>query len=265
MNYFLANYVLPGSGSCPGNLNYSLDILGDLMEDAELVQGAIRAVRLASVASTTKADAIMYRARLSHVATLARVNAALADLVMVKRNGTLFAVMMLSISETITCSSEVALEALRNHIDGMANLLILRGAEQFSIKPGLQLCGEALSHVLILQSRYGVCLSLHLRVLRVTMERQFPQRAPSWHLSTLHIAVMDLYHLVNPDQGAPFLPEEWGKLLSQAVELDQRLEKIFTLVPASWSFKTVHGPASEPRIVYRGIYHVYYNTWVAKV
>ncbi|OAA50789.1 hypothetical protein BBO_00736 [Beauveria brongniartii RCEF 3172] len=44
MNYFLANYVLPGSGSCPGNLNYSLDILSALMEDTELVQEAIRAM-----------------------------------------------------------------------------------------------------------------------------------------------------------------------------------------------------------------------------
>ncbi|RDW57460.1 hypothetical protein BP6252_13798 [Coleophoma cylindrospora] len=265
MSYFLTNYVVQNSGPCPGFLNYTLDIFADPLGDPELVQVAIRAVGLAGLASTTGADNIMYKARASYAEAIERVNAALEDSRTTRNDSTLFAVMVLGLFETITCSSDKSLEAWKYHINGAANLLMHRGTAQFGTRLGLQLFGEAVSHVLTLCSRYGQPVPPRLRLLRVELERNFVRKGPPWILSTAHIEVMDLYNRVDPDQKTPFLPGEWEKLLSHAAELDQRLENLVAELPAHWRFMTVSDPSANQHIVYNNVYHVYYNTWVAKV
>lgn len=42
---------------------------------------------------------------------------------------------------------------------------------------------------------------------------------------------MDLYHRVDPDQETPFLSDEWERLLSHAVELNQQLKNLITELP----------------------------------
>ncbi|KAJ6780441.1 hypothetical protein PWT90_10216 [Aphanocladium album] len=265
MNYFLVNYVVPRSAPCPGKLNYSLDLLNDPLQDTVLVEVAIHAVGLAGVASMTNASSLMYKARLSYTEALTRVHAALSDPRKTKNNSTLFAALILSMFETITCSSDASVEAYRNHVDGIANLLMLRGAEQFDSAIGSQIFAEAFSHVIILQSHYGRSVSPRLRLLRRVMEEKFAQKAPSWFLSSVHIDVMDLMRAVNPDHETPFLRDEWTTLLSQAVQLDRRLEHLFTTLPKGWEFQTVHDPSCDPRIAWHGTYHVYSNAWVGKV
>jgi hypothetical protein len=184
---------------------------------------------------------------------------------MASNDSTIFAVMVLGLFETITCSGNESLEAWRHHINGAAELLMHRGPAQFRTKQGLQIFGEAVSHVLTLCSRYGHPVPPRLRFLRVEMGGNVAYKAPSWVLSSAHIEVMDLYHRVDPDQKAPFLRDEWEKLLSHAAELDRRLEDLVAELPAHWRFKTVSDPGANPRIVYQSTYHIYYNTWVAKV
>ncbi|KAJ3496712.1 hypothetical protein NLG97_g2455 [Lecanicillium saksenae] len=265
MNYFLINYVIPKSAPCPGKLNYSLDLLNDPLEDTALVEIAIHAVGLASVASITNASSLMYKARLSYTEALTRVHAALSDSCKITKNSTLFAALILSMFETITCSNDASVEAYRHHIDGIANLLMLRGAEQFGSSIGSQIFAESFSHVIILQSHYGRSVSPRLRLLRRAMEEKFAQKAPSWFLSSVHIDVMDLMREVNPDEETPFLRDRWTTLLSQAVALDRKLEHLFTTLPAGWEFQTIHDPAYDPRIVWQGNYHVYSHAWVGKV
>lgn len=265
MNFFLVNYVVAKEGPCPGKLNYSFELLNDPRQDTALVEIAIDAVGLAGVASLTNASSIMYKARLGYAEALTRVHAALSDPVKMKNNSTLFAALILSMFETITCSNDASLEAYRHHIDGMANLLMLRGAEQFDSEIGSQMFAEAFSHVIILQSNNGRSVSPRLRALRHVMEAKFATKAPSWFLSSVHIDVMDLMRIVNPDEETPFLRDEWTTLLSQAVALDRRLEKLTTTLPAGWEYETIHDPFSDPRIVYHGVYHVYSNAWVGKI
>ncbi|KAI9739879.1 MAG: hypothetical protein M1818_004935 [Claussenomyces sp. TS43310] len=265
ISYFLTNYVLQDSGPCPGFLNYTIDILADPLGDTELAQVAIRAVGLAGLASTSGADNIMYKARASYTEAIERVNAALMDSRSASDDSTIFAVMVLGLFETITCSSNESMEAWKHHINGAANLLMHRGTAQFRTKQGLQIFGEAVSHVLTLCSRYGNPVPPRLRFLRVELERNVIHKTPSWILCSAHIEVMNLVHRVDPDQETPFLPDEWEKLLSHAVELDRRLENLITELPVHWRFKTVNDPGADPRIVYHSTYHVYYNTWVAKV
>ncbi|KAK0383737.1 hypothetical protein NLU13_9648 [Sarocladium strictum] len=266
ISYFLTNYVLPDSGPCPGFLNYTLEILADPLGDEELTQAAVRAVGLSGLASTTGAETIMRKARASYAEAIERVNTALVDPELAVKDSTIFAVMVLGLFETITCSNSESLEAWTHHINGAANLLMHRGKAQFQTKRGLRIFGEAVSHVLTLCTRYGRSVPPRLRFLRVEMQRTSVLRTdPSRALSSAHIEVLDLYHRVAPDSNTPFLPTEWEELLSHAVELDRRLENLIAELPDLWRFKTVNDPAANPRVVYRGTYHIYYSTWVAKV
>lgn len=264
ISYFLTNYVLQDSEPLPGFLNYTCDILADPLGNTEVARVAICAVGLAGLASMMNSDHIMYEARASYAKAIKQVNAALIDSRMASKDSTISAVMVLGLFETITCSSNESLEAWEHHIRGMANLLIYRGTAQFHTKQGLQIFGEALAHVLTLCSRYGTPVPSRIRFLRVEFERNRAYKPPFWFLSTTHIEVIDLYHRVDPDQEDPFLPDEWEKLLSHAVELDQRLESLVSELPIYWGFKTVHDSGANPRIVYHNIYHVYHNMWVAK-
>ncbi|CAI7636950.1 unnamed protein product [Penicillium glandicola] len=265
INYFMANYVMKDSGPCPGVFNYAGNILAGPTGDAELAHVAIRAVGLAGLASTTGADSVMRKARSSYAEAIERVNMALANSRVAGNDSTIFAVMVLGLFESITCSGDESLEAWKCHINGAASLLMLRGISQFRTRQGLQIFGEAVSHVLTLCSRYEQPVPPRLRFLRVEMERNVNGKSPSWILSTAHIEVMDLYNQVQPEQETPFLTDEWETLLSHAAELSQRLENLFAELPVSWRFKTVSDPTANPRLVFRGKYHIYYNTWIAKV
>lgn len=281
VNYFLANYVLPGSGPCPGFLNYTHDILADTQSSQrELAQAAVCAAGLATLASTTKAISIMRHARTTYNDAITHLHNALADPACISSDTTLFAVLVLGLFESITCRGEESLEAWKNHINGAATLIVRRGTAQFATTMGLRIFGEAVAHVFTLCSRYGHPVPPRIRFLRVEMERRSGggigaagigastcnYRGPSWTLGTAHIEVMDLYHRVNPEaQETAFLQDEWETLLSQAAALDRRLESLVADLPVSWRFKTVNDPGANADIVYRGTYHVYYNTWVAKV
>ncbi|KGO74911.1 Protein of unknown function DUF3468 [Penicillium italicum] len=265
INYFMANYVMKDSGPCPGVFNYAGNILAGPAGDAELARVAIRAVGLAGLASTTGADSVMRKARSSYAEAIERVNLALVDPRVAGNDSAIFAVMVLGLFESITCSGDESLEAWKCHINGAASLLMLRGTSQFRTKQGLQIFGEAVSHVLTLCSRYDQPVPPRLRYLRVEMERNINGKSPSWKLSTAHIEVMNLYSQVQPEQETPFLAGEWETLLSHAAELSQRLENLFAELPVSWRFKTVSDPMANPRLVFRGKYHIYYNTWIAKV
>ncbi|CAI7618733.1 unnamed protein product [Penicillium viridicatum] len=265
INYFMANYVIKDSGPCPGVFNYARNILAGPVRDAELARIAIRAVGLAGLASTTGADSVMRKARSSYAEAIERVNVALVDSRVARNDSAIFAVMVLGLFESITCSGDESLEAWKCHINGAASLLILRGTSQFHTRQGLQIFGEAVSHVLTLCSRYDQPIPPRLRYLRVEMERKVNGKSPSWILSTAHIEVMNLYNQVQPEQATPFLIGEWETLLSHAAELSQRLETLFAELPVSWRFKTVSDPTANPRLVFQGKYHIYYNTWIAKV
>lgn len=265
INYFMANYVIKDSGPCPGVFNYASNILAGPVRDAKLARVAIRAVGLAGLASTTGAGSIMRKARSSYAEAIERVNVALVDSRVARNDSAIFAVMVLGLFESITCSGDESLAAWKCHINGAASLLMLRGTSQFRTKQGLQIFGEAVSHVLTLCSRYDQPVPPRLRYLRVEMERNVNGKSPSWILSTAHIEVMNLYNQVQPEQETPFLAGEWETLLSHAAELSQRLENLFADLPVSWRFKTVCDPTASPRLVFQGKYHIYYNTWIAKV
>ncbi|PYI00181.1 hypothetical protein BO71DRAFT_393785 [Aspergillus ellipticus CBS 707.79] len=265
INYYLSNYVVANSGPCPGFLNYSWDIITDSGGDCEMVQVAIRAIGLAALASATGTEKLNLQARASYSQALRRLNTVLVDKTMANHDSTVFTILTLSLYETITCSDVGSLEAWKNHINGAINLLMQRGAAQFRTTQGQQIFGEAVAHLLTLCSRVNQPVPPKLRALRVEWQRTTEGTSPAWMLATTHIEVMELFHRVNPDKDTPFLQDEWETLLARGVELDQRIQILVKEIPAPWGFKTVHDPEADPRVVYRGVYHIYYNTWVGKI
>ena len=264
MNYFVANYVMKDSGPCPGVFSYTGRILADSAGDAELVRVAIRAVSFAGLGSTTGSDSIMRSARTNYIDAIKRVNMTLVDS-RANNDSTIFAVMVLGLFESITCSCDESFEAWKHHINGVASLLVHRGAAQFRTKVGLQIFGEAISYVITLCWQYDHPVPPRLRFLRGEVEHNKDGKSPSWILGTVHMEGIDLYNEVRPDQGTAFLAGTWKDLLSRAVKLDQLLENLFAQLPESWHFETVTDNTADPSIVFQGKYHIYYNTWIAKM
>lgn len=267
VSYFLLNYVSPESGLCPGYLNYAPALLHAPGHDVALVRAAVCAVGLAGLANTTGSAAIMYGARASYADALRRVNLVLASPLQACEDSTVLAVVVLGIFETITCTGGQSLEAWTRHIQGVADLVVHRGTSQFGTKLGLHVFQEAISHVLTLCSRHGQAVPPRIRLLRAEAAPLIPHDDPAWTLSSVHVEAMGLYERVSPELTAAFLPDQWEQLLWHTVELDRRLEGLFGRLPARWYFSTVADPGEDPRVVYGGggVYHVYDDTWVAKV
>lgn len=264
MNYFVANYVMKDSGPCPGVHNYIDSILEDSTGDPELVRAAIRAVSFAGLGSSTGSASTMRNARMNYINAIKRVNVALTDS-RAKNDSTIFTVMVLGLFESITCSCDQSLEAWKHHVNGIAGLLMHRGATQFHTKVGLQLFQEAFIHVITLCWHRDLPIPPRLRLLRSNMGYNLDGKDPSSLQGTVHMEGIGLHNKVRPAEKVPFLDGTWEDLLSHAVKLDQILATIYADLPESWSFETVNDTTTDPSIVFQGKYHIYYNVWIARM
>lgn len=267
-NYFVANYVTDVSDACPpGVFNYVSSILGDYAGDIQLAQAAIQAVGLAGIATSASsgAEGVMRVAFSSYSDAVRRINSALSDPVAARNDSTIFAAMIMGIFEGITCSTEASMEAWGHHINGVANLVIHRGASQLNTKTGFGIFNEAFSQIITLCARYRRPVPPQLRYFFDEMGRRMGAKLPSRMLSTYFGKVMDLHARIKPVGHEGFEETEWKSLVLQAVELDENLDAIFARVPPAWQFEKVVDPLADPTLVYKGRYDLYQSVWVAKV
>ncbi|KAE8356239.1 hypothetical protein BDV28DRAFT_121901 [Aspergillus coremiiformis] len=275
LNYFLTHHVVRKSAFAPGFLDYTVSILS--MENGhEILEGAILAVGYAGLAHNTRQIDLMYRARAMYTRTIKQMNRALADPRAARRDGTIVTVLILSLYEF----SESSLDGWERHIQGATSLLELRGKVQFGTPVGLQIFIDVFSHLLINCLRMGSPIPSSLRMLRAEAAKAISASDPYWVASSGLIEIMDIYRQISPGgfnfinssstarSGATKtdLPiDELERHLSQALDIDHRLESRFSECSPEWQFTVVQNPGCDPTRVHGDVYHSYHDVSVSGI
>ncbi|KAE8379369.1 hypothetical protein BDV26DRAFT_259676 [Aspergillus bertholletiae] len=277
LNYFLAHYIVQESPPSSGFLSYVPSIL-TLDDDNEILQGGILAVGFAGVAHSTRQADLRCRSRAMYTRTIKRMNRALEDPQTARQHSTIVTVLILSLYEF----GESSLDGWDRHIQGATSMLALRGKAQFTTRIGLQIFRDIFSHLLINCLRMGSPIPAALRMIRAEAAKAFSASDPCWVTSSALLEVMDLYSQINPG-GFDFvhgsavdssktgtterqLPiDELERYLSQALDIDHRLESRFSECSPEWRFTVVQLASPDPHQVHGGIYHKYHDSGIVGV
>ncbi|KAE8165100.1 hypothetical protein BDV40DRAFT_297950 [Aspergillus tamarii] len=277
LNYFLAHYVVRQSPPSSGFLDYVPSIL-TLDEDNEILQGAILAVGFAGLAHSTRQVDLRCRSRAMYTRTIKRMNWALTDPQTARRHSTIVSVLILSLYEF----GESSLNGWDRHIHGATSLLELRGKSQFTTPIGLQIFKDIFSHLLINCLRMGSPIPAPLRMIRAEAAKAISASDPYWVASSGLVEIMDLYSQISPG-GYDFIHSsdvdsretsaterqlpinELERYLSQALDIDHRLESRFSECSPEWQFTVVQLASPDPTRVHGGVYHSYHDAGVVGV
>ncbi|CZS97219.1 related to negative acting factor [Rhynchosporium agropyri] len=232
----------------------AFDFVGVLCRSENLeahLQASINAVGLASLANASLAPEMMAKARWDYVKALRLTNEALRSPTSVKKDSTLFSVMVLSIYEMISGTNEVSLDSWAEHVKGAAALVRLRGPEQFKHPVGQRMFLQVTSNLLLNCIQRTIPMPQHFIELRKEAEKLIDTDSPAWRLSgvlidfTIFRAKVKDCEIVGP-----------RIVINQALELDQRLVDEFEDLPEEWMYEIVY-TSENPHLVWNGNYHVY--------
>lgn len=282
LNYFLAHYVVRQSHPASGFLDYTFPILAR-ENGHELLEGAILAVGFAGLAHTMRQSDLMSRSIMMYTRTMKHINLALADPVAARRDSTIVTVLVLALYEF----GRSSLQDWTHHIQGAATLLALRGKGQFSTPVGAQIFSDVFSFLLTNCLLTGSPIPSGLRMLRIEALKTISSSDVQWVASSAVIELVDLYQQLAPNgynlvsQGslptstfdfAPDLPrlatlpvESAERYLSQALEIDHRLECRFAECAPEWQYTVMQGKPLDTAFAHGDGYHLYPDICVANV
>jgi hypothetical protein len=226
--------------------------------DAHLL-ASMSAVGLATFSNSMHAPELMVRARRDYVTALQLTNLALRSPTEVKKDSTLFSVMILSIFETVTGSSERSLSAWTEHINGAAALVKLRGREQFRTPAGMRMFLQVTSNLMLSCVQRAIAMPEHIIQLRKEARHFMDIENPSWKLSAVIIdftifraAVRDC-KITGP-----------RAVIEAALDIDRRFVAVFDNLSDDWKYEIIYSD-DYPESIWNGNYHVYKEYWVAHI
>lgn len=271
LTYFHDNYVAVHNGGYESFLTVAPKVLA-AERNPEAMTSAIHAISLAGIANLagTQLDqaGLSRRAWFKYCTALRALNEALADPVAACKDSTLFAVLLLSIFESVTCSGPASVSAWRRHINGASALIHQRGLEQFEREMGRLAFREVFVHILLLCYRESIPVPRQIRDMRLAWEKRLGPAHTIWLMSNGHMDAIDFFQRAT----APDWPLPEGlceSLLVEALELDRRNLTIFrehiSLSGHDFEYRTIFDPRADPELVYDGMYHVYPSTWLARM
>ena len=139
--------------------------------DSEPLLASVSAVGMASFANTIQGPKLLNRARKDYVKALRLTNAALRSPTEVKKDSTLFSVVILSLFEMVAGWNEHSLEAWNEHINGASALITLRGVEQFNTRAGQPLFMQVTSNIMVSCTQRTLPIPEHIVELRQVVEK----------------------------------------------------------------------------------------------
>ncbi|KAE9365420.1 hypothetical protein N431DRAFT_496515 [Stipitochalara longipes BDJ] len=289
LNFFLSNYVVRQSGPSSGFLDYTFAILAQ--EDGnEMLEGAILALGFTGLARTTQQQDLMHRSRMMYTRTKERINRALAEPHESRKDSTIVTMLILAMYEF---SNNRSLESWKHHVTGATTLLALRGKTQLTTAVGISIFKDVFSHLLLSCIYVAVPMPPRMRMLRIEAAEAVGASDPYWVATGAAVELLDLYQHIRP-AGYSFLScnpsssttyfsstavgrsgtlnmpiQDLERHLSQALEIDQRLESLSSECSPEWQFavkKNRPPSATLDRTCVQGdTYHVYHDVWVANV
>ncbi|KAL3421177.1 hypothetical protein PVAG01_07622 [Phlyctema vagabunda] len=258
--FFNTHYEMRSVGGSFDFFNFdNLDTLCTPQDmDGHLV-ACINAVGLAGFANTVHSSVLMRKALCDYSAAIKLTNAALQSPTEVTKDSTLFSVIILSIFETVTGSSQSSFQAWTEHTKGASTLVKLRGRDQFKTHAGRRLFLQITSNLMISCIQRTARVPEYISELRIEAEKYVESSNPAWKMSKIIIDCSNFRAgVVNGSITGP------QQIINEASEIDRRFVEIFCNIPQSWHYNIVHTD-EYPELIWNGVYHSYQNYWIAQV
>ncbi|KAH7312903.1 hypothetical protein BKA65DRAFT_484099 [Rhexocercosporidium sp. MPI-PUGE-AT-0058] len=225
----------------------------------EHLQASMSAVGLASFSNASHAPELMAKAQKDYGKALQLTNEALRSPTAVKKDSTLFSVMVLSIYEMITGNNERSLDSWAEHIKGAAALVKLRGAEQFRSAAGQRMFLQVTSSLMLSCIQRTISMPDHIIELRDEAAKYMDIDSPAWRLSGIIIDFTIFRSEVGDCKVVG--PRD---VIKEALDIDQRFIHEFENLPEEWKYETVY-TTENPHLVWNGNYHVYREYWMSHI
>jgi len=254
LEFFAANYIVEPGIILRGHFQWIFELLGANQVDLAL-QSSFSAASLATLATTTKSQAIMERAQHQYVTALKCTNKALQDPNMATRDSTLVSVIFLGMYESCIYKKK-SLHAWTEHVKGACTLLALRGKSQLRSDMGLKIFQQFYGTVLTICFENGVPLPSIIPELYEEMIAigKHGILAKQWSTRLSRI----LHGSITISQDTASDP---ATMVLKAWQLEEDIISIMEHMPTLWKHKTVHldRPAES---VFGHFYHIYLDAFV---
>jgi hypothetical protein len=220
---------------------------------------SMSAVGLASYANSLKAPELMAKARRDYVKAIRLTNEALRSPTEVKSDGSLFAVMILSVFEIVSGSNEDSLQAWTEHVKGAAAIVKLRGPKQFETLAGQRMFFYVTSNLMISCVQRSIPMPEHICELWNIASKSVDTSLPGWKYATV---VLDFINCRASVQDRSFVGPK--AIIEEMLKIEQKFIDVFNDRPKLWDFETRHTD-KHPDLVWKGIYHVYHDNWIGQI
>ncbi|KAG9228171.1 hypothetical protein BJ875DRAFT_259104 [Amylocarpus encephaloides] len=225
----------------------------------EPLLASIRAVGLAGLSHSTRTPDLMIKARKDYVTALRLTNSALRSPTQVKKDSTLFSVMVLGIYETVSGTDAKSIGAWIKHVDGAVALVKLRGQEQFKSTSGQRMFLQIFSSLLVSSIQQNIAVPADMIELREYSAQFFDHSNAAWKMSGI---IIDFTRFRAAIRNAEIVAPR--DIVARAAEIDQRFINVEKGLRPMFQFRTVY-TLEKPDLVWDGYYHVYEHRWAAQI
>lgn len=308
LDFFLSQYVVRQSGPSSGFFDYVPAMLAQDDGGSDMLEGAILAVGFSGLARTTSQADLMTRSMMMYTRTMERVNLALADPQAARRDSTIVSVLVLALYEFSKASIDgwkhhiegaTSLLNLRGRSqfststglqifkDVFSQLLTNCLRSGLSMPSSLRMLRIEAANAISVSDPYWVTCSGMVELLDLYQHISpggysfFPNSsgpsssasaAPSDSSNSSSTASgsspASTSMLSGPLKDANISIEHLERYLSQALEIDYRLESTFSKCPSEWQFTAKSNSSSnsyDPTSIQRDVNHIYHDVWIASV
>ncbi|KXS97830.1 hypothetical protein AC578_10527 [Pseudocercospora eumusae] len=223
---------------------------------------AIKALGTAGVIKRTGAGpSADPEARKHYLTALQLTNSALRSQEDVKRDSTLLAIVILGIFEAVS-GFQKSLDTWRDHVNGAASLLQLRGRDQFNTQTGCRLYLQTVLNLIISCLSRRIPIPDHVRVVHKIAEQHIPDPKDSvWRFTIASMRLADLNARLLPGN-FPVSSIQAPNIVEDALALYAEIESILADAPEDWRPQLI--PGTGP-VVYADYYYVFDSYLVAQM
>lgn len=235
----------------------------DIDDGNGCLHSSILALGLAGATKQTgRGDAITHPAARKHyLAAIKQTNQALRNPEDVKRDSTLQAINILAIFEIIS-GLERSLNAWRDHINGAASLLQLRGTEQFKTHTGCRLFMQTTSNLVIACLARRLPVPPHVTAMQEVAQKHIPDPNDTvWRFHCNGMKLANLNARLLPGHNLRH-PSEAQEIITEALEIFEEFNDTVASASEEWKPRLVNdtGP-----VIYADYYYVFKTSIVTQM
>ncbi|MCJ1396508.1 hypothetical protein MMC18_009399 [Xylographa bjoerkii] len=265
----LPRTVMPSTGARAMCFFLSSNVLGSHFEYLpslfsqssmdEHLSAIIYAVGLASFANEYKSQDVFKQARRQYVYALQLTNTALRSSIEATKDSTLLAVMLLSLYETITSTTQQPLTSWTDHIKGATVLVTLRGRQQLRSPLGLQMFKQMTDNIIVSCIQREVHVPTEITDLRNYAFKNIVGSSPPWHFSDITVQFASFCASIKNGSLT-----DVDAIIAAAMKIDSDMITWSTSLPSTWEYETIFID-TEPVLVYERHYHLYGNHRISQM